>query len=116
MRHFLKRHALDVLLLLPLLGYLFALTGQPLLSCVVMSLTEGEAGPFPTLANYRLLLQDSQFIQALRNTLWLTGLGVSLQLLTGLGVAMVLHKLLLGRGLVRTIVLTPSACQPSLPG
>jgi trehalose transport system permease protein len=59
------------------------------------------------LANYRLLLQDSQLALALRNTLWLTGLGASLQLLTGLGVAMVLHKLILGRGLVRTIVLTP---------
>lgn len=59
------------------------------------------------LANYRLLLQDSQLALALRNTLWLTGLGVSLQLLTGLGVAMVLHKLILGRGVVRTIVLTP---------
>ena len=64
-------------------------------------------GPFPTLANYRVLLRDSQFILALRNTLWLTGVGVSLQLLTGLGVAMVLHKLILGHGLVRTIVLTP---------
>ena len=107
MRHFLKRHALDGLLLFPLLGYLFALTGLPLLSCLMMSLTEGEAGPFPSLANYRLLLQDSQFILALRNTLWLTGLGIGLQLLTGLGLAMVLHELLLGRGLVRTIVLTP---------
>jgi trehalose transport system permease protein len=115
MNRFLKRHALDGLLLLPLLSYLFVLTGLPLLSCLVMSFTEGEAGPCPTLANYRLLLRDSQLILALRNTLWLTGVGVSLQLLTGLGMAMVLHKLTLGRGLVRTIVLTPWVCRPSLP-
>ena len=107
MGQFLKRHALDGLLLLPLLVYLFVLTGLPLLSCLVLSFTEGEAGLFPTLANYRLLLQDNQFVLAFRNTLWLTGLGVSLQLLTGLGVAMVLHQLVLGRGIVRTIVLTP---------
>jgi trehalose transport system permease protein len=107
MGRFLKRHTLDGLLLLPLLIYLVALTGLPLLSCLVLSFTEGEAGLFPSLANYRLLLQDSQFALALRNTLWLTGLGVSLQLLTGLGVALVLHKLVLGRGIVRTIVLTP---------
>ena len=107
MGRFLKRHTLDGLLLLPLLIYLVALTGLPLLSCLVLSFTEGEAGLFPSLANYRLLLQDSQFALSLRNTLWLTGLGVSLQLLTGLGVALVLHKLVLGRGIVRTIVLTP---------
>jgi trehalose transport system permease protein len=107
MGRFLKRHTLDGLLLLPLLIYLLALTGLPLLSCLVLSFTEGEAGLFPSLANYRQLLQDSQFLLALRNTLWLTGLGVSLQLLTGLGVALVLHKLVLGRGIVRTIVLTP---------
>jgi trehalose transport system permease protein len=107
MGRFLKRHALNGLLLLPLLIYLVALTGLPLLSCLVLSFTAGEAGLFPSLANYRLLLQDSQFVLALRNTLWLTALGVSLQLLTGLGVALVLHKLVLGRGIVRTIVLTP---------
>jgi trehalose transport system permease protein len=107
MGQFLKRHALDGLLLLPLLIYLCVLTGLPLLSCLMLSFTEGDSGLFPTLANYRLLVQDSQFALALRNTLWLTGLGVSLQLLTGLSVAMVLHKLILGRGLVRTIVLTP---------
>jgi len=107
MGRFLKHHTLDGLLLLPLLIYLVALTGLPLLSCLVLSFTEGEAGLFPSLANYRLLLQDSQFALSLRNTLWLTGLGVSLQLLTGLGVALVLHKLVLGRGIVRTIVLTP---------
>jgi trehalose transport system permease protein len=107
MRRFLKRHALESLLLLPLVGYLFILTGLPLLSCLVLGFTEGDAGLFPSLANYRLLLRDSQFLLALRNTLWLSGLGISLQLLTGLGVAMVLHHLLRGRGLVRTIVLTP---------
>jgi trehalose transport system permease protein len=107
MGQFLKHHTLDGLLLFPLLIYLCVLTALPLLSCLMLSFTEGDSGLFPTLANYRLLLQDSQFALALRNTLWLTGLGVSLQLLTGLGVAMVLHKLIPGRGLVRTIVLTP---------
>jgi trehalose transport system permease protein len=107
MRRFLKRHAVDGLLLLPLFGYLFALTGLPLLSSLILSFSEGEAGPFPSLANYRQLLRESQFLLALHNTLWLAGLGISLQLLTGMGVALVLHHLILGRGLVRTIVLTP---------
>jgi trehalose transport system permease protein len=112
----LKRHTLDGLLLLPLLIYLCVLTGLPLLSCVMLSFSEGDSGLFPTLANYRLRLHNSQFALALCNTLWLTGLGVSLQLLTGLGVAMVLHKLILGRGLVRTIVLTPLGVPTILAG
>jgi trehalose transport system permease protein len=87
--------------------YLFLLTGLPLLSCLVLSVTEGESGIFPSLANYRMLVQDSQFTLALRNTLWLVGLGVGLQVLVGLGVALVLHQLVLVRGIVRTIVLTP---------
>jgi ABC-type sugar transport system permease subunit len=107
MSQFLKRHALSGLLLLPLLAYLGVFTGLPLLSCLVLSFTAGETGGFPTLTNYRLLLQESQFALAFRNTLWLTGLGVSLQLLVGLGVALVLHRLVRGRGIVRTIVLTP---------
>ena len=59
----------------------FVLTGLPLLSCLMLSVTEGEVGLFPTLANYRLVLRDNQFLLALRNTLWLAGLGISLQLL-----------------------------------
>jgi trehalose transport system permease protein len=107
MSRFLKRHTLEGLLLLPLVAYLFVFTGLPLLSCLALSFTEGESGGFPTLANYRLLRQNSQFAVAVRNTFWVTGLGVCLQLLTGLGVAMVLHKLVRGRAIVRSIVLTP---------
>ena len=103
----LKRHALDGLMLLPLFLYLFGFTGLPLLSCVVLSFTDAGSQWFPSWANYRLLFRDSQLSLALRNTLWLTGLGVSLQLVVGLGVAGVLHRLVLGRGLVRTVVLTP---------
>src|SRR5919197_768593 len=103
----LKRHALDGLMLLPLFLYLFGFTGLPLLSCVVLSFTDAGSQWFPSWANYRLLFRDSQLSLALRNTLWLTGLGVSLQLAVGLGVAGVLHRLVLGRGIVRTIVLTP---------
>jgi trehalose transport system permease protein len=107
MPRILKRHTLDGLMLLPLFLYLFGFTGLPLLSCVVLSFTDAGSQGFPAWANYRLLFRDSQLSLALRNTLWLTGLGVSLQLVVGLGVAGVLHRLVLGRGLVRTIVLTP---------
>jgi trehalose transport system permease protein len=107
MARLLKRHGLNGLLLLPLFAYLLAFTGVPLLSCIAMSFTDGAAQVFPSGANYRLLFQDGQFGLAWRNTLWLTFLGVSSQLLVGLGVAFILHKLAVGRGIVRAIVLTP---------
>jgi trehalose transport system permease protein len=107
MLRILKRYALDGLMLLPLCLFLLTFTALPLLSCVALSFTEAGSQLFPSWDNYRALFRDRQFLLALRNTLWLTGLGVSLQLLVGLGVAMILHNLVLGRGLVRTIVLIP---------
>ncbi|HSF31256.1 MAG TPA: sugar ABC transporter permease [Candidatus Tectomicrobia bacterium] len=103
----LKRHALDGLMLLPLCAYLVAFAAVPVLSCIVLSFTEAGSNLFPTWQNYRALFRDRVFHLALGNTLWLTGLGVSLQLLVGLGIAMTLHRLAMGRAIVRTIVLTP---------
>jgi trehalose transport system permease protein len=107
MPRLLKRHALDGLMLLPLCLFLLAFTALPVLSCLVLSFTDAVSQLFPSSDNYRALFRDRQFLMALRNTLWLTGLGVSLQLVVGLGVAMILHKLVLGRGFIRTIVLIP---------
>ena len=107
MPRILKHHALDGLMLLPLCLFLLAFTALPLISCLVLSFTDAGSQLFPSWDNYRALFRDRQFLLALRNTLWLTGLGVSLQLLVGLAVAMILHTLVLGRGLVRTIVLIP---------
>jgi trehalose transport system permease protein len=107
MPRILKRHALDGLMLLPLCLYLLAFAALPVLSCIVLSFTDAGLHLFPSWENYRALFRDSQFLLAFRNTLWLTGLGVSLQLLVGLGVAMILQKLARGRSIVRTIVLIP---------
>jgi ABC-type sugar transport system permease subunit len=107
LRRILKRHGLDGLMLLPLCLYLFAFAAVPVLSCIMLSFTEAGSLLFPSWGNYRALFRDSLFYQALRNTLWLTGLGVSLQLLVGLGIAMTLHRLTTGRAIVRTVALTP---------
>jgi trehalose transport system permease protein len=107
MLQILKHHTLDGLMLLPLCLFLLAFTALPVLSCIMLSFTDAGSHLFPSWGNYRALFGDNQFLLALRNTLWLTGLGVSLQLLVSLGVAMILHKLVRGRSIVRTIVLIP---------
>jgi len=103
----LKHHTLTGLMVLPLFLYLLAFAAVPLFSCVVLSLTDGASNAFPSLDNYRVLFRDDQFGQAFQNTLWLTSLGVSLEVLLGLAVALVLQRLVWGRAFVRAVVLTP---------
>lgn len=107
MPRLMRRSSLQVLMVLPLFLYLFACTGIPLLACVVLSFTDGTSYIFPTWSHYRTLFSLDEFAQALRNTLWLTGLGVSLEILLGLGIASILHLLVRGRAIVRTFVLLP---------
>lgn len=107
MSRYWQRSTLYVLFALPLFLYLLAFTGLPLLSCVVLSFRDAASNTFLGWGNYLALLSSGQFGQALRNTLWLTGVGVGLEILLGLGMAHVLHRLLRGRAVVRTLVLTP---------
>ena len=107
MPRLLQRYTLHGLMLLPLCVYLLVFTGLPLLSCVVVSFTDAASHAFPSWNNYLTLVSLGQFSPALRNTLWLTSVGVSLEILCGLGVALILHHVVWGRAVVRTIVLTP---------
>ena len=107
MPRLLQRYTLHGLMLLPLCVYLLVFTGLPLLSCVVVSFTDAASHAFPSWNNYLALVSLGQFSPALRNTLWLTSVGVSLEILCGLGVALILQHVVWGRAVVRTIVLTP---------
>ena len=64
---------------------------------------------FVGLQNYRLLLSDARFANAVANTAYFVGLSVSLELALGLGLALLLHQKFPGRGLVRALVLVPWA-------
>jgi len=64
---------------------------------------------FIGLGNYRNLLQDSNFSNALINTFYFTFASVGLETLIGLGIALVIHESFPGRGVVRAAVLVPWA-------
>jgi len=64
---------------------------------------------FIGLENYRNLLQDSNFSNALINTFYFTFASVGLETLIGLGIALVIHESFPGRGVVRAAVLVPWA-------
>ncbi len=60
-----------------------------------------------SLSNYRKLFTDRSFLQAIFNTLAITLLGLSLQAVLALAIALVLTRPLHGKSVFRTIVLTP---------
>jgi trehalose/maltose transport system permease protein len=64
---------------------------------------------FVGFENYHFLLKDDRFWNALRNTLYFTGISVSLELFLGLCIAILLNRPFRGRGIARAIMLIPWA-------
>jgi raffinose/stachyose/melibiose transport system permease protein len=59
------------------------------------------------LNNYRLVLQDEVFTDAVMHNFTIVVLSILIQLPLGLGLAMLLNRRIRGRGLLRTIVFVP---------
>ena len=99
-------------LVLPALLLLAALAVVPLLGAFWQSLffeTTGEPARWAGLGNYARFFRDGEARAALSFTLFFVGTSVTLELLAGLGIALVLSARFRGRGLVRAAVLVPWA-------
>lgn len=99
---------------LPALAILLAITILPLARTVRDSFTNAHLGfaqskEWIGLENYRYLLRDPDWWHSVKNTLIFTGCSVFLETLLGLGIALILHSNLKGRGALRTAVLIPWA-------
>jgi multiple sugar transport system permease protein len=64
---------------------------------------------FAGFRNYSTALGSSEFWDACKTTFIFTGASVFLELLIGLGMALIMHRSFAGRGLLRTVVLVPWA-------
>lgn len=71
---------------------------------------------FTGWGNYQRMLGDSRFWQSLGNTTVFTVVSVTLELILGLGVALVLNRSFFGRGAVRTIAIIPWALPTAVMG
>ncbi|MEM7756592.1 MAG: sugar ABC transporter permease [Cyanobacteria bacterium P01_A01_bin.40] len=71
---------------------------------------------FTGWGNYQRMLGDGRFWQSLWNTSVFTVISVILELLLGLGVALVLNQSFMGRGVVRTIAIIPWALPTAVMG
>jgi len=96
---------------LPALGLMAAVALYPLASTFWLSLRHElpifGISRFVGLAHYAELWHDQRFWNSLANTLYFTVVSVSLEVILGLGAALLLQQVFPARGLVRALVLVP---------
>jgi trehalose transport system permease protein len=105
--HFLRRYWLEALMILPLTLYIALLTFVPVIQAILLSFTDRYTNDFPTLSNYAYIVGRPDFGSAFVNTVGITLIGVTLEMTVGLVLALMLARTFRGRGLFRTIILTP---------
>jgi multiple sugar transport system permease protein len=103
---------LAFILVAPATFLMLAVTAYPIGYAVWLSLQRNNlATPRDTafigLGNYQTILSDRYWWTALAVTLAITVASVSIEFVLGLSLALVMHRTLIGRGLVRTAVLIP---------
>jgi ABC-type sugar transport system permease subunit len=97
------------LLAAPLAGYLVLFLAFPTAYAVKLSLTDTLAGRFPSLESFRVVAGDRLFWRALEGNLLLPVLTVTLELASGLALALLLAARLPARRLLRAVVIVPFA-------
>jgi multiple sugar transport system permease protein len=102
------------LLCAPAIVIMLAVTAYPIVYALWLSLFRYDLR-FPSersfvgLGNYVSVLSSQVWWQALANTLTVTVLSVGVELILGLALALLMHRALFGRGVVRASILVPYA-------
>ncbi|MDQ2699910.1 MAG: sugar ABC transporter permease [Actinomycetota bacterium] len=91
---------------------MLAVTAYPIGYALVLSVQKidlrfPEEGGFVGLQNYESVLTSSLWWTDVFNTVFLSVISVSFELALGMAIALVMHRAIFGRGLVRTSVLIP---------
>ena len=102
----LRRNRLEIILCTPFAAYVTFFMFVPVFQSIYYSFVHRGTSSF-TLANYRSVINQSQFNDAFWNTIGITIIGVSLEMILGLVIALMLSRAFRGRGLFRSIVLIP---------
>ncbi|RNL85016.1 carbohydrate ABC transporter permease [Halostreptopolyspora alba] len=103
--------------LLPALVFTILLTQLPFLATIWYSLRSWNllrpgSQEFTGLANYAAILTDAQFLAAATNTVLITASCVLVSMMLGIGLAVLLDRRFVGRGVVRTLLITPFLILP----
>jgi multiple sugar transport system permease protein len=105
-------NALGRKLVLPAVIVMLLVTAYPMLQALYLSLfryrlTTPDDKSFVGLANYGTVLTDSLFWEDMWNTVVIMVVTVSVELVIGFAFAMVMHRIMVARGLMRTAILIP---------
>lgn len=107
-----SQRRLAVALVAPAVILMLAVTAYPIgyaiwLSLLRYNLATPDDTAFVGLANYQTTLTDSYWWTACAVTLGITVVSVAVEFVLGLGLALVMHRSLFAKGMVRTAVLVP---------
>jgi multiple sugar transport system permease protein len=91
---------------------MLAVTAYPIIYAVVLSLQQidlrfPDEGGFVGLDNYTSVLSSDLWWTDVFNTVFLTVVSVSIELVLGMIIALVMYRAIFGRGVIRTAVLIP---------
>jgi multiple sugar transport system permease protein len=105
---------LGMLLCAPAVVVMLTVTAYPILYAIYLSffradLRTPDANEFIWFGNYVTVLSSSIWWTAFGVTLFITVIGVAFELVLGMLLAIVMHRTIVGRGLVRTSALVPYA-------
>lgn len=103
---FIKKYYFELLLILPLAIYILGFTIVPILKTILLSFQDKNTGAFG-FSTYQYLFAKKDFNMAIFNTIAVTIVGLTFQLVVGLFIAMALKYNFKGKGLVRSLVLLP---------
>ncbi len=96
----------------PAVVVMLAVTAYPIIYAFVLSLQKldlrfPEQNEFIGLTNYGTVLSSELWWLDVFNTLLIMVISVSLELVLGMAIALIMHRAIFGRGVVRTVVLIP---------
>ena len=100
------KHKLEIIMVLPFVAYLLFFMFVPVVQSIWYSFVH-EGTSDLTLDNYRDVIDKSSFNAAFTNTLGITAIGVTMEMVIGMAIAVMLSRTFRGRGIFRTIVLLP---------
>lgn len=112
-------HAKRGWLALPTIIFLIIMTQIPLIYTLYYSmerwnLLRPQRRAFIRFQNFERIIKDEDFLVVLRNTLNLTLSSVLISLVLGLILALLLYREFPGRGIVRTMLITPFLVMPTV--
>ena len=111
----LKKHGLNTVLVAPLMIFVFSFTIVPIFQTILLSFKDQITSEW-TLRNYVYVFGRSFFSEAVINTLFVSAIGLLIQMVIGYLLASMLRKNFVGKGLARTLVMLPMGIPTMVSG